>query len=881
MRKCIPLNSLLCLFFLFFFSQLVQSQPIPLKDAFHRIEKNYEVKFFYRLSWVQEITVDEKMIKRPLTEFLSLSLKDTNLTYKLFKGKYIILIKLPGNESASSIAESINEKTFVSDGKEYSISGKIEDGNTGESIAGASVYIQELKTGTACNASGFYSITVPSGIYNLQFSAAGKASSNQRVILYKDLFLNIELYDHLTQLNEVVIKADALDHNISSIDMGLVKLDPKTLQSIPAFMGTADIIKSITLLPGVSTVGEGAGGFNVRGGGVDQNLILLDDVPIFNSSHLFGFFSIINSEEVKDMALYKGGIPAQYGGRISSVLDIKLKDGNTKKVTGKGGIGIISSGLSFEGPIVKDKLSFVVGGRYAYPNWILKKVPDNNIRNSEGYFYDLNATLNYQIDEKNSIRISSYFSKDGFKFAADTVYGWSTRNATFKWNTLPSKKIFLSTTAFFSEYKYSIEGNNFSNEYYSDFGIRTIGGKIDGSYFVNLKHKVDFGASSTFYNFNQGKLVPSDGSSLNGRQLQPERSIESGFYIADEIKFNQRFTILGGVRYSIYTNIGPGDVYVYDPNLPKSPSTIIDTLSFEERDVIKTYSGFEPRASVKISLNTQSSIKVSYNRTFQYLHLISNTTAISPVDIWKSSNYHIKPQIGDQYSIGYFKNIRNNTIETSIELYYKEIQNLIDYKDGADLFLNPFLETQLLTTFGKAYGIEIFIHKNSGKLTGWFGYTYSRSLRKSKGTSQTETINGGEYFPSNYDKPNDVTTVLNYKFTRRLSLSTNFTFSTGRPITYPDAVFIIDGYSVVQFSERNSSRIPDYHRLDIAFTLDQSLKQTKKWKGSWTFSIYNLYARKNPYSVFFQPNYKGSLAQAYRLSVLGTIFPSLSYNFKF
>ncbi|MBX2961526.1 MAG: TonB-dependent receptor [Cyclobacteriaceae bacterium] len=875
------LSRVCTLLFIFGSLQLIaQVKTVPLKDAFNKVEKNHQVKFFYKNSWINEITVDESSLKLQLPEFLALALDNNGLPYKHY-GKHIILLKPDNNKAASAQNQVTYDENPVFDGKEYSISGKITEANTGESIVGASVFIQELKTGTTSNALGFYSITLPSGMYNFQFSAAGKAASSQRIVLNKPLSLNIELYDHLTQLNEVVVKAEAMDRNISSIDIGLVKLDAKALQKMPAFMGTADVIKSITLLPGVSTVGEGAAGFNVRGGNVDQNLILLDEVPLFNSSHLLGFYSIINADEIKDMTLYKGGIPSQYGGRISSVLDIRLKDGNSKKFSGKGNLGMISSGLSLEGPIIKDKTSFSVGGRYAYPNWILKRIPDYNIRNSEAYFYDLNATINHQINQKNSIRLSSYLSEDGFKFAADTLYGWQTKNLALKWSTLPSEKIFLSTTLISSDYSYQVEGQNTGNEYTADFGIKTVGAKVDGSYFASLKHKIDFGISTNFYSFNPGSLVPAEGSSLNRQELETEKSIESAIYIGDEIKFNSRFTIQAGVRYSLYSFIGPKEVFIYDPSFPKSPSTIIDTVSYNAGEIIKTYSGIEPRASLKFSLNNTSSVKVGYHRAYQYLHLISNTTAISPLDIWKSSDQFIKPQIGDQYSAGYFKNFLNNVIETSVELYYKEIQNMVDYKDGANLFLNPFLETQLLPAFGKAYGIELFIRKNSGNLTGWLGYTYSRSLRKVSGSTREETINLGEYFPSNFDKPHDLSTVLNYKFNRRFSISSNFTYSTGRPITYPDAVFIVDGYSVVQFSERNTSRIPDYNRLDLAFILDESLNKTRKWKGSWTLSIYNVYGRKNPYSIFFQPNFKGSLAQAYRLSVLGTVFPSLTYNFRF
>lgn len=858
-----------------------ENEQITLKEAFELVEKSKNVKFFYQLQWIENRSVPREILKLALPDFLNAALQNTGYNYTIYKQKYIILLSNGGLSSNTQRENIIDEESFVAKSGEFSISGKIKDANSGESIIGAALYFEEVETGAVSNSFGYYSISLPSGIYTVRVSAMGKASSSQRIFLDKNISLDIELYDHLTQLNEVVVKADAIDKNISSPEMGLVKLDTKTMQSIPAFLGETDVIRSITMLPGVSTVGEGAAGFNVRGGNTDQNLILIDDVPVFNSSHLFGFFSMINTDIVKDVTLYKGGMPAQYGGRVASVLDLKLKDGNSKEFTGNGGLGIISSRLSLEGPIVKDKLSFLVAGRYAYPNWILKKVPDYNIRNSEGYFYDANITLNYQINENNSLRLSSYYSVDGFKFAADTLYGWSTLNTTLKWNTLLSKKLFVSTSFINSNYSYDVEGETENTGFTARFGIETIGAKVDLSYFANLKHKFDFGVSSLVYDLNPGKLSATPESALNARTLQNERAIESAAYISDEFKITPRLTILAGLRYSRYSSLGPQEVFIYSPGVPRTPSSIIDTLSYSRNKVIKTYSGLEPRLSARLTIDNQSSVKASYNKTIQYLHLISNTTAISPIDIWKSSNANIPPQQGHQFSLGYFRNLKNNTIETSAEIYYKQVYDLVEYKDGADLFLNPLIETELIPAFGKAYGVELLIRKNYGTLTGWVGYTYSRSLRKSEGLFPTEIINRGRFFPANYDKPHDLTVVTNYKFNRRISLSTNFTYSTGRPITYPDAVFIVDGYTVVQFTERNQARIPDYHRLDISLTIDKPLKQTQRFRGSWNFAIYNLYGRKNPYSVFFKPTYKGSIPQAYRLAVLGSIFPSISYNFKF
>jgi len=852
---------------------------ISFLELLPKIERHYNVRFFYKHAWVKDIPVLGNFKEQNLTEFIDELLSNTNLSYIIDQDRLIILI--PKSNDFNKIKDEIvNEDSFVADGKTYTINGQVKEVNSGESIVGAIVFIEELKVGTTTNAFGFFSISIPSGIYHVKVSAVGKVQTEQKVYLNKNQSYSFELFEKLTQLQDVVIRANALDRNVSSIEMSLIKMDSKTLKSIPSFLGEADVVKSILLLPGVSTVGEGASGFNVRGGNVDQNLILFDDAPIFNSSHLFGFFSTFNSDVVKDVTLYKGGIPAQYGGRISSVLDIKSKSGNYRNFSGGGGLGIIASRLYFEGPIIKEKFSFMIAGRYAYPDWILKRTRDLDIRKSSGYFYDLNGYLNYKINEKNSIHLSSYTSSDGFKLASDTLYHWRTSNTSLKWNLLLNEKIFLGVTGISGNYTYSIDGNKKTYEFESDFGIRTWGTKIEATYFVNQQHKLDVGTGLNSYLFNSGEIRPINGSAVNPVSLQKERALEYNAFFSDEFKLNSKITIQGGIRLSRYEVRGPTDVLIYQPGVPQSPTTVIDTLSISSGEKVKAYDGFEPRLSFKFSLNDNSSIKVSYNKTVQYLHLISNTTAVSPLDLWKTSNYYIQPEIGQQFGLGYFKNLFGNTIETSVETYYKEVKNMIEYKDGADLLFNPFIESQLLSAIGRAYGIELLIKRNAGKLTGWIGYTYARTLRQVKGI-QDETINDGEFYPSNFDKPHDLTIVTNYKFTRRLSLSTNFTYSTGRPISYPDDVYLVDGYTVVQYSNRNQSRIAPYHRLDLSFTIEESLDLTKKWKGSWVFSVYNVYGRKNPYSVFFKPEYKGKLPQAYQLSVLGTIFPSITYNFKF
>jgi hypothetical protein len=884
--KQVVVGTCLVIILFSFFSGISQTQissrVISLKKIIEFWEQREKVKIFYKSEWVQDIMVSESLKEQSLNFLLEIELPKNDISFlKIFNGRYILLFKgQPPTFSSVRADTATLVQIETSSNDTFTLSGFVKDALTEESIVGASIYAEQEGKGVVTDNEGYFILVLTAGVQSIRITAVGKSPTFQKINLEADQKINFEMYEQATQLDNVIISSEGLNRNVSSVGMSQVKIDVKAMKSIPPFMGEVDVIKSILLLPGVSTVGEGASGFNVRGGNVDQNLILLDETPLFNSSHLFGFFSTFNSDFLKDVTLIKGGIPATYGGRISSVLDVKMREGNSSKFSGTGGVGIISSRLLLEGPLYKNKTTFIIGGRYAYPNWILKKVPNLNVQKSSSYFYDLNFKLRHQINDKNSLHLSAYQSEDEFKFAADTTYGWKTSNASLKWSTLINQNLVANVTAVLTKYSNVVKGIQSTNEFNAQFGIETQGGKADFTYFLG-ENKIDFGASITRYTFRSGNLNAENNSSINSIALPDEFSLEKGIYASNEFKINDRISMQTGIRYSHYSVLGSAEVLIFDPLIPRSNSSIIDTLRFSNGETVKNYSGWEPRWSSKVSLSNSSSIKISYNKTYQYLQLLSNTTAVSPLDLWKTSNYNIKPQMADQVAIGYFRNFKENTFEFSVEAYYKRIENMIEYKDGANLFLNPGIEAELLNAKGKAYGIEIMTRKNNGKLTGWISYTYSRTLRKVKGTAPQETINSGKWYPSNFDKPNDLTLVGTYAFTKRLSLSANFTYSTGRPITYPQSVYIIDGYSFAQFSERNQGRIPDYHRLDLSFTIEESLKRTKKWKGSWVFSVYNLYGRKNPYSVFFKPQYKGNQTQAYQLAVIGTLFPSITYNFKF
>ena len=874
-----------------------------LKDLLNEIEEEHHILFFYKAEWLSGIEVTKSFQDTPLIKVLEGILSENRLSFIVFNPYSVFLL----NE-APDIIETTDEPLVITPtpttteepennlivigkaqkpvkGDNATLSGYIKEAKTGLDIIGSTVYVEELKKGTISNRYGYYSLTMPVGNYHIAYSYIGLKKEIKQIVLNASGTFDIELSEDPFQIEEVTITGEAADVNISGIQMSTIKLNMKTIETMPAFLGEVDVIRSLTLLPSVSTIGEGASGFNVRGGDIDQNLILLDDAPIFNSSHVFGFFSVFNPDAVKNVTLYSGGIPAQYGGRLSSILDIKQNEGNLKELTGKGGIGLISSRLAIEAPIVKDKCSFLIAGRSSYSDWMLQKVPDMNVRNSAVSFYDATAKINYAFNDKNKLSLSTYLSDDKFRFGPDTTYNWGTANAVLKYNHTWGDKLFSDVTAVYSNYYYKVDNQAEVNAYELKYGIEYKSLKTDFTY-LSQKHQLDFGASIIWYGFQPGSLIPAlESSSINPVYIEEEQSREMAVYINDEYKISSRITLMYGLRYSLFHNLGPADVYMYQDNIPKNKMTILDTLNFSTGEVIETYGGLEPRVSIKLGLGSYSSLKISYNRMRQYISLISNTAAITPIDIWKTSNKHIKPQTGDQVIIGYYKNFAENSIETSIETYYKKIDNLLEYKDGANLLLNETLEADLLQGKGRAYGVELLAKKKTGRLTGWGSYAYTKSERLVNGEFPEEQINFGEYYPSNYDKPHNVKIVGNYRITQRWSFAANFTYGTGRPFTAPYSKYkinnkLFEDLTVANFSQRNQYRIPDYHRLDISVTLSQGHKKYRKWKGSWTFSIYNVYGRKNAYSVFFQDVY-GAPPMPYKLSILGVPFPSLTYNFTF
>lgn len=759
------------------------------------------------------------------------------------------------------------------------LSGHVKDVANGEALIQASVIVQETRSGAYTNEYGFFSLSLDPGTYTIKFGYLGYESQILTVELTESQQMEIELVNKDVTTQEVVISSRAEDENVKQVEMSTVKLQVSELKKLPQLLGEVDIIRNIQLLPGVTTVGEGATGFNVRGGNVDQNLILLDESPVYNSSHLLGFFSIFNADAIKDVKLYKGGIPANYGGRLSSVLDVRQKEGNNKRFAGTGGIGLLSSRLTLEGPLGSEKGSFMVAGRRSYMDLFLKLSPDSNINNNTLYFYDLNAKVNYQIGEKDRLFLSAYSGNDVFGFQDQFRMSWGNQSATLRWNHLFSDKLFSNFTAVYSDYRYQIgipesEDNNDPFDWTSH--IINYNAKADFGWYASPKFTLDFGANALLYRFKPGDVdFLGERTNFNDFELEHEHALETGVYASAEQKVNDRLTLRYGVRLSAFQNIGAGKVFIYEEGKPRTVANIVDTVTYGRREVIETFTGFEPRFSANYVLDDQRSIKASYNRMKQYIHLVSNTTSATPLDIWKPSGSYVEPATVDQIALGYFQNFADNQFEASVEVYYKQFDKLLDFKDGAQLLFNETIETELLSGEGRAYGAEVMVRKQKGKLTGWLGYTLSRTERKVAG------INNGDYYPANYDKLHDVSLVVNYQLSKKWDVSANFAYMSGRPITYPDGRYDFDGVIIPNYGNRNGARTPAYHRLDLSANWDLS-KPDKRFKSSLSFGAYNVYNRRNPYSISFRPNADDpSITEAVQLSIFGSIIPSVTYNFTF
>jgi len=773
------------------------------------------------------------------------------------------------------------------------LSGYVKEASSGETLIGATVFIKEVQNGTTTNEYGFYSVSVPPGNYTIDVSYIGFETQSQKIDLKENTKLDIEMGETSEELIEVVVTSEAEDRNVTSTEMSVNQLQMKTIEKVPALLGEVDVIRSIQLLPGVSTVGEGATGFNVRGGSIDQNLVLLDEAPVYSQSHLFGMFSVFNPDAVKDVKLYKGGIPARYGGRLSSILDVRMKEGNAKKYEVSGGVGLIFSRLAVEGPILKDKASFIVAGRRSYIDIIAKPIIEEqvggdtklNFYDLKLNFYDLTLKTNYKINEKNRIYLSGYLGRDVFGFGNAAGFSWGNQTATLRWNHLFSDRLFSNFTAYFSNYDYQINfGLDDINTFDWDAKIKNYSLKSDFSYYLNPNNLITFGGQAVIYEFQPGNAVAVNDGVNQDFSLNNKFALEAGFFIENEQKVNRRISLQYGLRWSLFNYMGEGTAYeLAEAAEPATRREIINSTEFDQWESIKTYNNLEPRFSIKYQLKPYSSLKASYNRTVQYIHLVSNTTAATPVDVWTPSSNNIAPQTANQVAVGYFQNFNDNTYEASVETYYKTYNNLLEYIDGANLVLNEFLEAELVAAEGRAYGLELRVEKKKGKFSGWMSYTLARTERR------TDGINLGEWYASRFDQTHSFSTTAFYELNKRWSFSANFVLNTGTPGTFPDKRVEQQGYVIPYNSDgkRNNVRIPTYHRLDVSATLQGKEKPNKRWKGEWVFGLYNAYNKRNPFTIFFRENRirtpKGTPIEtnAVRFSVIGSIIPSVSYNFRF
>jgi hypothetical protein len=760
-------------------------------------------------------------------------------------------------------AFSLDAQSKISHNK-FTVSGFIKDAQSGEELIGATITIKEISgTGVAANAYGFFSLTIPEGTYTLIADFIGYDRKSVKLDLKQNTKININLVQKAIEQNEVLIIGEKKNDNVKNTQMGVEKINVKDIQNIPVLMGEKDVLKTLQLLPGVKSAGDGNTGFYVRGGAADQNLILLDEATVYSASHLLGFFSVFNSDAIKDVTLYKGEIPAEYGGRLSSVLDIKMNDGNDKKYGVSGGIGLISSRLNVEGPIVQDKGSFSISGRRTYADIFLKLSKDTSINQSRLYFYDLNAKANYKLGENDRVYLSGYFGKDVLGVGNTFGIDWGNATGTFRWNHLFNEKLFSNTSLIYSTYDYNININFAGNNILIDSKIQDYNLKQDFQYFIDSDSKLKFGLNSIYHIILPGNASLNNSSSNNSLKITNKYSWENAFYISHEFKLSPVVNIDYGARFSIFSVLGPGTFYTYDSN-----GQPVDTLSYGSNKFIKTYTNIEPRFAVNYVLNEESSIKASYGRNTQNLHLLSNSTSGSPTDLWIPNSNNVKPEISDQVSLGYFRNFEDNTYEFSTEVYYKKIQNQIDYKNGAQLNFNENVESQLLFGAGRAYGLELFLKKKYGRFNGWIGYTLSRVEQK------FGAINNGNYYPSRQDRTHDISIVGIYQFSEKWTFSATWVYYTGNAVTFPSGKYSVADLVLNYYTERNGYRMPAYHRLDLGAT----------WQGersSWTFSLYNAYGRDNAYTITFRedPN-DATRTQALQTSLFRFI-PSVTYNFKF
>jgi len=882
---------------------------IDIATFLQSLEKQSQYRFYYDTAKLDtsEITVSFNNI--PLNDALHEGLKHTSLVYSIdhkrnvyISERWTVQTTLPDwffvggvgaqKDPVTAIKDSI--KSVATDqGQLYMIgsatgdtatgnavvSGYVRDIRNGEPMVGASLQIEGKNINAVTDRFGFFTLMVPKDTSVLNVQNIGMDDVRMKLVVRGDGLLNVNMQTRVMTLKNVMVSTQKMN-NLRTAQLGVQKLDIKTIKQVPVVFGEADIMRVLLTTPGVKTVGEASTGLNVRGGAADQNLILFNEANVYNPSHFFGMFSAFNPEVVKDVELFKGSIPARYGGRLSSVVNINSREGNKKKFEGSAGIGLLTSRLQIEGPLAKEKSSYILAGRTTYADWLLKQLPQE-YKGSKASFYDINAIVNHEFNERNSIHLTAYTSRDRFNLNTDTFFHYKNQNLSVKWKHTFNPRFYAVITGGHDRYEYSIEGEGDPvNAYTLAFNIAQTYIRPHFNYTINNKHSLEFGLNATMHKLNSGNFQPAGSASLVAPVTMPsEQAFETALYLSDNFKITPKLMLDAGLRYSLYGYLGPYTVNGYVQGVPKTEENISRTVSYGNNKVINTYQGPEIRIGLRQLITSSFSIKAGYNSLRQYIHMLSNTTAMAPTDIWKLSDPNIRPQFGDQFSVGFYKNVASNTVELSVEGYYKRIKDYLDFKSGAVLILNPDIETDVLATTGRAYGMEFLIRKTAGKLNGWLSYTYSRILLKADDPLNGEVINDGKYYPANYDKPHDFTFIGNYRVSHRLSFSVNTTYSTGRPITLPVGRFYYDGGMRTLYADRNAYRIPDYFRTDFSMNIEGNHKVTQKTHNSWTIGVYNLTGRRNPFSVYYVS--QNGVINGYKLSIFGTAIPFINFNIRF
>ncbi|WP_395047279.1 TonB-dependent receptor domain-containing protein [Flavobacterium sp.] len=921
------MRKLIIFLFLLVFNQLIYSQDktdlitieysnISKIDVINKIESISSYKFYFQEDWINEnILISGNHKDKSIKEILTSVFEDTSINFFIDKNKIIltrnsiIYDKLPDNYFGNKASDSnvivksgnpiffqqydsikntkstnidpitlVGKETSNSASDLYSLSGYIKNGKNDEPIS--DVTVKSGKTSVNTDKDGYYTLQLPYGMNIIEAQSLNYTKASRKIMIYSNGKLNITISEKTNQLNEVVIRGKR-KQNLRTAITGVTTIEAEGIKNIPLVLGERDVLKVALTIPGIKTAGEGSAGFNVRGGKEDQNLILLDNGTIYNPAHFFGFFSAINPYTISKVDIYKGSIPSEFGGRLSSVFDITSKSGNLTKFSGEGGIGPVTSNVTISTPIVKEKSSLIIGGRATYSGWILRSLKDEQLKKSKASFYDLFTKYNHKINKNNSLETTLYYSKDAYSITSDSLYKYSNRLGSLKWKHTFNDKNKGELNITNSEYKFNIEyDSNNLNAFDFGFKINESQATIKLNYTPNDKHKFTYGVSSKLYNINPGNFSAKDPNSLLiPINIDKEKGLESAGFISDNYKITKKLLLDIGVRYSVFMALGKSTQKIYQEGVPLSEATVISEKEFGNNKTINTSSGFEPRLALRYMITEDFSIKAGYDKTFQYIHLLSSNTTQSPTDTWKLSDLNVKPQNGQQLSLGLFKNIDYEDLELSAEGYYKKSNNILDYKVGANLLLNENLETELLQGEGKSYGLEFLVKKSEGRLNGWLGYTYSRSFIKLDSPFNEEKVNNGEFFAANFDKPHDFSAVLNYKFTKRYSFSANFIYQTGRPITYPIGKYTYGNAEYTLYSDRNKFRIPDYYRLDMGVNIEGNHKLKKLAHSFWNISVYNVLGRNNPYSVYFVT--KEGQVKAYKTSIFGIPVPTITYNFKF